>query len=114
MFRFEASNNYLGLEDAINSILKNVGDNKYDLIIVPPDPAAVTEEGEAEDLRISKLPNGIPGTLEVILWRSNLYVEDVEEQSIKWNEHILRFLSGDTVLLRISPKLTACRQEEVY
>ncbi|KAL3275910.1 hypothetical protein HHI36_020645 [Cryptolaemus montrouzieri] len=50
-------------------------DNEYDLIIVPSDPVIVTDEGEgdAEDLRTSKLPNDVLGTLEVIPWRSISY-----------------------------------------
>ncbi|KAL3284795.1 hypothetical protein HHI36_018936 [Cryptolaemus montrouzieri] len=63
MSGFVASDNYLGLEDAINLINEDEGDNEYDLILLP-NPATITdeEEGEAEYFRTSKLPNDVAGT----------------------------------------------------
>ncbi|KAL3283910.1 hypothetical protein HHI36_018079 [Cryptolaemus montrouzieri] len=115
MSRFLASNNYLGLEDAINSVLEDEGDNEYHLIIIPLDPATVTdEEGGAEDLCTSKLPNDVQGTLEDIPQWSNSCVEDVEEQSSKWNDSDDETLSSkrirtslaQSVLLGILPSFT--------
>ncbi|KAL3267387.1 hypothetical protein HHI36_011516, partial [Cryptolaemus montrouzieri] len=48
--RFSASNNYLGLEDAINSIEEESDDGfEYDLAIIPPEPSVVSNEEEGFD-----------------------------------------------------------------
>ncbi|KAL3267991.1 hypothetical protein HHI36_007125, partial [Cryptolaemus montrouzieri] len=61
--RFSASNNYLGLEEAINSIEDSDDGFEYDLAIIPSEPSVVTDE---ENLP-TNLPNDVPGNIEVFI-----------------------------------------------
>ncbi|CAG5052038.1 unnamed protein product [Parnassius apollo] len=66
---FSNQNNYSKLEEALESILAGEDqDVEYDVVLLPPDPATVSdeEEGNEDDLVSSTLPRDVPGTLEVI------------------------------------------------
>ncbi|KAL3280000.1 hypothetical protein HHI36_017508, partial [Cryptolaemus montrouzieri] len=67
--RFSASNNYLGLEEAINSIEDSDDGFEYDLAIIPPELSVVTDEEEAVDDENlpTKLPNDVSGNIEVLI-----------------------------------------------
>ncbi|CAH2084943.1 unnamed protein product [Euphydryas editha] len=69
--RFSASNNYLGLEEALNSIEVDSDDGlEYDLAIIPPDHSVVTDEEEGFDddiITSSTLPRDVPGNVEVFV-----------------------------------------------
>ncbi|CAK1596423.1 unnamed protein product [Parnassius mnemosyne] len=64
---FRACKNFIGLEEAVNAIAQEESDQEYDVVILPPDPAMVTDEEEGEDdLQPSDLPREVPGILEVM------------------------------------------------
>lgn len=67
---FASHNNYSRLEEAVEAIMAEENDDsmEYDVILVPPDPALVTdeEEGNEEYLMTCTLPRDVPGTVEVI------------------------------------------------
>ncbi|KAL3268870.1 hypothetical protein HHI36_007959 [Cryptolaemus montrouzieri] len=68
--RFSASNNYLGLEEAINSIEEHSDDGfEYDLAIITPEPSVVTdeEEGFDDENLPTNLPNDVSGNKEVFI-----------------------------------------------
>ncbi|KAL3284344.1 hypothetical protein HHI36_018508 [Cryptolaemus montrouzieri] len=68
--RFSASNNCLGLEEAINSIEEESDDGfEYDLAIIPPEPSVVTDEekGFDDENLPTNLPNYVPGNIEVFI-----------------------------------------------
>ncbi|KAL3283106.1 hypothetical protein HHI36_006265 [Cryptolaemus montrouzieri] len=68
--RFSASNNYLGLEEAINSIEEDSDDGfEYDLDIIPPEPSVVAdeEEGFDDENLPTNLSNDVPGNIEVFI-----------------------------------------------
>ncbi|KAL3282180.1 hypothetical protein HHI36_005374 [Cryptolaemus montrouzieri] len=67
---FSASNNYLGLEEAKNSIEEDSDDGfEYDLAIIPPEPSVVTdeEEGFDDENLPTNLSNDVPGNIEVFI-----------------------------------------------
>lgn len=67
---FSASNNFQGLEEAINTIVEDSDDGlEYDLAIIPPEPSVVTdeEEGFDEEVSPSSLPKDVPGNIEVFV-----------------------------------------------
>ncbi|KAL3267920.1 hypothetical protein HHI36_007058 [Cryptolaemus montrouzieri] len=65
---FLLQNHYFQSEEAVNSIIAEEDDNAYDILIVPPDPGAITdeEEGPEDDLVTQALPRDVPGTVEVV------------------------------------------------
>ncbi|CAG4937083.1 unnamed protein product [Parnassius apollo] len=66
---FSNKNNYSKLEEALQSILAGEDqDVDYDVVLLPPDSATVSdeEEGNEDELVSSTLPRDVPGTLEVI------------------------------------------------
>lgn len=65
---YSIQNNYLRLEEAVNSIIAEEDDDEFDLLVVPPEPGAVTdeEEGPEDDLVTHALPRDVPGTIEVV------------------------------------------------
>ncbi|KAJ8720582.1 hypothetical protein PYW08_006047 [Mythimna loreyi] len=67
-FCLSSQNDFLRLEQAVESIIAaDDDDTEIDLIVVPPDPAFVSdeEEGGEDDLVSSSLPRDIPGTIEL-------------------------------------------------
>ncbi|KAL3275118.1 hypothetical protein HHI36_019889 [Cryptolaemus montrouzieri] len=68
--RFSASNNYLGLEESINSTEEDSDDGfEYNLAIIPPEPSVVTdeEEGFDDENLPTNFPNDVPGNIEVFI-----------------------------------------------
>ncbi|KAL3282593.1 hypothetical protein HHI36_005769 [Cryptolaemus montrouzieri] len=66
--RLSASNNYLGLEEAINSIEEDSDDGfEYELAIIPPEPSVVTDEEGLDDENLpTNLLNDVPGNMGVL------------------------------------------------
>ncbi|CAH2097715.1 unnamed protein product [Euphydryas editha] len=59
---------YKRLEEALESIMADESnDEEYDMVLVPPDPAVVSdeEEGNEDNLAASRFPMDVPGTIEV-------------------------------------------------
>lgn len=59
---------YKRLEEALESIMADESnDEEYDMVLVPPDPAVVSdeEEGNEDNLASSRFPMDVPGTIEV-------------------------------------------------
>lgn len=72
---------YKRLEEALESILADESnDEEYDMVLVPPDPAVVSdeEEGNEDNLAASSFPMDVPGTIEVGRRRPDY---DVSEKS---------------------------------
>ncbi|CAH0703075.1 unnamed protein product [Spodoptera exigua] len=68
--RYSASNQYRGLEEALNNILEDSDDGlEYDLAIIPPEPSVVTdkEEGFDDETIANNLPGDVPGEIEVFV-----------------------------------------------
>lgn len=79
-------NNYVGLEEAIESIMCDEENNsEYDILLLPPNPAVVSdeEEGNEDDLTLSTFPRDVPCTIEVVARRhtddNNLNDSDEED-----------------------------------
>ncbi|CAH2087566.1 unnamed protein product [Euphydryas editha] len=65
---FSGSNNFRGLEEAINTLAEDSDDDLeyYDLAIIPPEPSVVTDEEEGDvDMTLRCLPNDVPGNIEI-------------------------------------------------
>jgi hypothetical protein len=80
---FRASNNFQGLEEAIDTIGEDSNDGlEYDLAIIPPEPSVVTDEEEDfdDDLRPSSFPKDIPGNIEVFVHNVGV-LSDLENSS---------------------------------
>jgi hypothetical protein len=59
---------YKRLGEALESIIADESnDEEYDMVLVPPDPAVVSdeEEGNEDNLATSRFPMDVPGTIEV-------------------------------------------------
>lgn len=71
--RFRGQNSFLRLEEAVNYIKENDDADTYDILVMPPDPASVSDvdEGNEEDLLCTNMPNDVPGTIEVVLTQQN-------------------------------------------
>ncbi|KAH9632039.1 hypothetical protein HF086_005370 [Spodoptera exigua] len=68
--RYSASNQYRGLEEALNTVLEDSDDGlEYDLAIIPPEPSVVTdeEEGFDDETIANNLPGDVPGEIEVFV-----------------------------------------------
>lgn len=64
---FSGTNDFRGLEEAINTIAEDSDDGlEYDLAIIPPEPSVVTDEGD-DDVPPSTLPNDVPDNIEVFV-----------------------------------------------
>ncbi|GBP69403.1 hypothetical protein EVAR_54822_1 [Eumeta japonica] len=80
---YSASNNYRGLEEAVNTILEDTDDDlEYDLTIIPPEPSVVTDEEEGFDggQISSTLPNDVPREIEAFIHNIGI-LSDSEESS---------------------------------
>ncbi|CAH2101338.1 unnamed protein product [Euphydryas editha] len=64
---FSGSNNFRGLEEAINTLAEDSDDDlEYDLAIIPSEPSVVTDEEDGnDDMMLRCLPNDVPGNIEV-------------------------------------------------
>ncbi|KAJ2948736.1 hypothetical protein O0L34_g7996 [Tuta absoluta] len=81
---FTNHNNYARLDEAVESIMADENDDvEYDLVLLPPDPAIVSdeEEGNDDDLTNSTLPRDVPGTLEVVPRHPNHDISDWDESN---------------------------------
>lgn len=78
---FTSENNYSKLEKALESIITKEDDAEYDLIVLPPEPSAVSDdkEGNEDDLFSSNLPKDVPGTLEVFRRHADHDISDWDE-----------------------------------
>ncbi|XP_052742641.1 alpha-tocopherol transfer protein-like [Bicyclus anynana] len=58
---------YIGLEAAVDGVLRNSDDDESDFAIIPPDPSTLTdeEEGAEEDIAGCFMPHDVPHTIEV-------------------------------------------------
>lgn len=79
---FTSKNNYAKLEEAIEAVIADENDDvEYDVLLLPPELAVVSdeEEGNDDDLTCSTLPKEVPGTVEVISRRPNFDTSDWED-----------------------------------
>ena len=56
------------LQEAIEAVLQDSEDNKFDLAIIPPDPSALTDEKEGadDDIMAYSIPQDVHDTIEVL------------------------------------------------
>lgn len=73
--RFNISNAFKGLEEAVDSILDDSdGEAEYDFVIIPPEPSVLTdeEEGADENMVDDSMPQDVPGNVEVFRCDNNV------------------------------------------
>lgn len=90
---FTSQNNYARLDEALESIMADENDDvEYDLVLLPPDPAIVSdeEEGNEDDLTSSAFPRDVPGTLEVVPRRPDHDISDWDESDDEALSNIAR------------------------
>ncbi|XP_060801114.1 piggyBac transposable element-derived protein 3-like [Amyelois transitella] len=72
--KFSSSDNYQGLQEAIEAIMREDGsDVEVDLVALPPEPSVLTDEEEGDDDKImtNDFPKDIPGNVEVFINRND-------------------------------------------
>lgn len=76
---FTRENYFERLEEAIEAIMnEDSGDTEYDVLLLPPEPAVVSDEkeGDDDDLTSTAMPRDVPGPVEVVPHYPNHDISD--------------------------------------
>lgn len=82
---FDHRNEYRGLQEAVEAILcEEDSDAEIELVTLPPDPSALTDEEEGDDDNIqgNNIPQDVPGRVEVLVDREEEQWSDSDDEPL--------------------------------
>lgn len=83
--QFEVSDNYHGLQEAVDAIMaEEDSDVEFDIVALPPEPSILTdeEEGDEDNIFTNDMPRDIPGNVQVFVNRDEEDWDSSDEEPL--------------------------------